>query len=185
MAPLAAKPAQKGALEQFAVEPIGLCPSVLARDRNAGRMDHLRLDVARSQPTSQPEPVAASLEGKDDALNRVPSLARLVAPALEKPQQRGGIGWEFLERMPFDTGDDPRHEPARLAHVDDRDQCAVLRQRDKRPVQAVQFSHGGAPLVVRRSECAASRHSPHSFCTNQTDCRARPRRFSAMRHGGG
>jgi hypothetical protein len=33
--------------EQFGVEPIRLCPTVFARDRNAGRMNYVGFDITR------------------------------------------------------------------------------------------------------------------------------------------
>ena len=50
----AAQPAEKGALEQLRVEPIRLRPSVLARHRDARRVDHIGFDDwERSQRASQ------------------------------------------------------------------------------------------------------------------------------------
>src|SRR5262249_22007070 len=70
--PLAAQPAQKGALELLGVEPIGLGAPVLARHRHARGMNDMGLDTARSQPAGQPEAVPAGLEGDGDARDLVP-----------------------------------------------------------------------------------------------------------------
>ena len=78
MIPLAAQPAEKGALEQLGVEPVGLGPPVLPRHRHARGMNDVRLDAARSQPARQPEAVAAGLEGDGDALDLVASLLRFL-----------------------------------------------------------------------------------------------------------
>jgi hypothetical protein len=166
MATLAAEPAEEGALEQLGIQPVRLGPPVLTRDGDARRVDHVRLDPANAQPAGEPEPVAASLVGNRDALDSTTSLGRFAAPALEQAQQRCRVRLQLLERLPLDAGDDPSHKPARLAHVDDRDQSAVLLQGNKGPAQAVRLRHGGAPLVVRDGgECVASCRSPHSFCT--------------------
>src|ERR1700741_4468332 len=50
MAPLAAQPAEKDAHQKFRIETIGLCTPVFARHRDAGGMDDVGLNVARSQP---------------------------------------------------------------------------------------------------------------------------------------
>lgn len=46
----AAQPTEKGAFEQLSVEPICLRPPVLTRYRDARRVDHVGLDLSRSQP---------------------------------------------------------------------------------------------------------------------------------------
>jgi len=40
----ATQPADKGALQELGVEPIGLRTPMLARRRHARRMDHIRFD---------------------------------------------------------------------------------------------------------------------------------------------
>jgi hypothetical protein len=55
MVALAAQPAEKSALQQVEIEPVGLGAAVLARDRYAGRVDDMRFEAARLQPTGQPE----------------------------------------------------------------------------------------------------------------------------------
>src|SRR5262249_39431187 len=82
--PLAAQPAQKGALELLGVEPVGLGAPVLPRNRHARGMNDMGLDTARSQPAGQPETVAAGLEGNGDPGDLVPCLLRLCSPALEQ-----------------------------------------------------------------------------------------------------
>jgi hypothetical protein len=42
---LAAKPAEECPLEQLGVEPVGLGSTVLSRDRDARRMQDVRLDA--------------------------------------------------------------------------------------------------------------------------------------------
>src|ERR1700758_1939802 len=43
MAPFPTQPPQEPALEQFGVQPIGLCPAMFPRNRYTRRMDHVRL----------------------------------------------------------------------------------------------------------------------------------------------
>jgi hypothetical protein len=166
VAALAAEPAEEGALEQLGVEAVGLGPAVLAGDGDAGGVDHVRLDAARPQPAGQPEAVAAGLEGHGHSRDRAPGLGGLAAPALEKAEQRLLVGFELLERLPLDAGDDPGHEPTRLAQLDDRDERAVRLEGSKAPAQAIRIRHGSAPPVARNGERAARRRSLHSFCTS-------------------
>jgi hypothetical protein len=46
VAPFAAQPAQEGPLQQRGIQPICFSPSVLARDSDAGRVDHMGFDAA-------------------------------------------------------------------------------------------------------------------------------------------
>src|SRR5262249_38848636 len=59
MPPSPPQPPQEPALEQFGVEPIGLCPAMFARYRDTRGMDHVCLDATRRKPARQPKAVAA------------------------------------------------------------------------------------------------------------------------------
>ena len=108
MAVFAAQLAEKNAHQKFRIETIGLCAPVLARHRDAGGMDDVGLDVVRPQPAREPEPVAASLKGDDDALDVAPSLAGFAAPTMQELQQRFLLGIEFLEWLAFDARNECR-----------------------------------------------------------------------------
>ena len=71
MITLAPQPTEKGAFEQLGVETIGLGAPVLARYGYARCVDDVGLDVARPEPTRQPEAVTAGLEGDRDAFDSV------------------------------------------------------------------------------------------------------------------
>ena len=79
---LAAQPTQERALQQTQVEPVGLRPPVLPRDRHARRMDDMAFDAARLQPTRQPEAVAAGLEGNRNPRDSAAGPDRLIPPAM-------------------------------------------------------------------------------------------------------
>src|SRR6476619_5746014 len=64
MAPFSTQPPQEPALEQLGVEPVGFRPSMFPRYCDTRGMDHVRLDSTRTQPTRQPEAVAAGFEGE-------------------------------------------------------------------------------------------------------------------------
>jgi hypothetical protein len=67
MAPFAPQPTQEPPLEQFGVEPIGLCPSKFPRHGDTRGMDHVRLDATRRKPARQPEAVAGGFESQQSA----------------------------------------------------------------------------------------------------------------------
>jgi hypothetical protein len=72
---LAAQPAEKGALEQLGIEPIGLGAPVLARYGYARCVDNVGLDAASPQPARQPETVPAGLKGDCNAFDPANSAA--------------------------------------------------------------------------------------------------------------
>lgn len=106
MAALAAPPAEKGTLQQRGVQAIGLRPPMLARDCDAGGMDHMRLDVTGLQPSRQPKTVAARLKGNGDAGNRPSCLRRLLAPAMQQRQQQRLARFQLLGRAPLNARND-------------------------------------------------------------------------------
>src|SRR5438132_442973 len=64
MAPFSTQPPQESPLQQFGVEPIGLCPAVFPRNCHTRRMDHVRLYPARREPARQPEAVATGFKNQ-------------------------------------------------------------------------------------------------------------------------
>jgi hypothetical protein len=93
---LAAQPTEEGTPEQGRVEAVRLRSPMLARHRNARRMDDVSLDVLQPQPTGQPEAIAARLEGHRDALDRATGLDRLVPPTMQQAEQPCRIGVQLL-----------------------------------------------------------------------------------------
>jgi hypothetical protein len=86
MARLASQPAKKGALQEFDVKPIGLCPPVLSRHRDArGWVTYASTSRACSQRASQ-KSITASLECNSDTLDGASSLACFLPPARQKIQ---------------------------------------------------------------------------------------------------
>src|SRR3954453_13865516 len=86
---LAPQPAEKHALEQGRVEPVGLGAPMLAGDGHAGRGNDMSFDAGTRDPAPQPEAIAASLEGNGDAADLSASLPRLCAPAVEELEEAG------------------------------------------------------------------------------------------------
>src|SRR4051794_13899383 len=116
---------------------------MLARDSHAGRMDDVGFDIAGPEPARQPEPVAARLEGNGDARNRAAILGCLGTPAHQQPEQFPLAWFELLQRMALDPWNNAGDEPARLTHLDDGNDRAVLLQGSEGPTQIVELlCHG-------------------------------------------
>src|SRR4051812_41771713 len=143
----AAQPADEDAFEQSRVEAICLGPAMLARDSHAGRMDDVGFDVAGPEPARQPEPVAANLEGDGDARDRAAFLGCLCTPAHQQTEQFHLAWFELLQRMALDPWNNAGDEPARLAHLDDRNDRAVLLQGSEGPT--------GVRDLLKSSSCCA------------------------------
>src|SRR3954465_7959506 len=106
-------------------------------------MDDVGFDIAGPEPARQPEPAAARLEGDRDARNRAAILGGLRTPAHQQTEQVHLAWFELLQRMALDTWNDAGDEPARLAHLDDGNDRAVLLQRSEGPTQIVELlCHG-------------------------------------------
>src|SRR6478672_10743190 len=150
MARLAAQPTEKDAHQKFRIETIGLRAPVFARHRDAGGMDDVGLNIARPQPAREPESIAASLIGDDDALDVAPSLVSFAAPTMQELQQHFLVGIELLKGLAFDAGDERRNQPFRLAHLDHGDDCAIRLDSGEGPtrVKTTMLRHGGAPSVA-------------------------------------
>jgi len=91
---LAPQPTHEHAQQHRGVQPVGLCPPVLARDGHARGMDDMSLDPVRPQPARQPKAVASSLVGDNDALDRAsasspprPASAAAAAGAALRPDR--------------------------------------------------------------------------------------------------
>src|SRR3954463_16615917 len=129
----AAQPAEEDPFEQPRIEAICFRPAMLAGDSHAGRMDDVGFDIAGPEPARQPDPVAARLERDHDARNRATLLGCLGTPAHQQPEQVHLAWFELLQRMALDPWNNASDEPARLAHLDDRNDRAVLLQGSEGP----------------------------------------------------
>src|SRR5215211_769422 len=138
---LAAEPAQESALEQLGVEPIRLGAPVLPGNRNARRVDHVRLDPAGPEPAGKPKAVATGLERDGHPADGSSCSGCLVPPALEQPQKALLVRLKLLKRVAVNTRYDPGNEPARPAHLDDRDHRAVLVQGNEGSAQVIPLWH--------------------------------------------
>src|SRR4051794_1744138 len=105
-------------------------------------MDDIGFDVAHSQPPGQPEAVPASLEREGDPCDRPADLYGLVPPPLDQLQKCILIWIELLQRVALDSRYNPSNEPARLAHINNHNERALLAERSAGPAQIVRLCHG-------------------------------------------
>ena len=121
---LAAQPAKKGAFEQLGVEPISLGAPMLARHRYTRCVNDVGLDAARlSQRANQKPSRPAS---KATAMRSIlrPAFSAS-SPSMQQLQQCALVDRELLQRLALDARHDTGNEPARQAHLNDRNQRAV------------------------------------------------------------
>src|SRR5438270_5420369 len=148
MAPFPSQPPQEPALQQFGVQPVGLGPTMLPRYRDTRGMDHMRLDATRRKPARQPEAVAAGFEGKRNPRDCAAGLDRLVAPAMQHGKQPFWARLQLLAGLTLNAGNDTADQPARLAHLDDGNDRAILVQGDEGPAQVVRLGHRGYSAAI-------------------------------------
>src|SRR5580700_6703187 len=128
---------QEPTLQQLGVEPVGLGPAMLPRYRDTRGMDHVRFDLARIQPTRQPEAIAAGFEGQCNPRDLFTGPDRFIAPAMPQAKKPFRTRFQLLLRLTLNAGKHPGNQPARLAHLDDGNDCAILVQRDEGPDQSL------------------------------------------------
>jgi hypothetical protein len=150
------QPPQEPPLEQFGVQPVGLCPAMFPRNRYTRGMDHVRLYPAR-----QPEAVAAGFEGQRNPRDLFTGPDRLIPPAVQHRKQPFRARVQLLARLTLNPGKHTGNQPARLAQLDDGNDCAILFQGDEGPAQSLprrrpgSFGRGIAALhrLTQRRSC--------------------------------
>jgi len=120
-------------------------------------------DAVRPQPTGQPDAGAPRLEGDRDPVDGAAGLPSLLAPAMQPPPQPCLAWFELLCRVPLDPRNNAGDEPARLAHLDHRDQCVILVQSGERPAHVIWLRHGAPRRLFAATMMPFSRRSPHSI----------------------
>src|SRR6202011_2135309 len=156
MAPFPPPPPQEPPLEQLGVQPIGLCPAVFPRNCHTRGMDHVRLYPARLEPARQPEAVAAGFEGNRNPRDIAAGPDRLIPPAMQHGKQPFWARLQLLARLTLNAGEHTANQPARLAHLDDGNDRAILVEGDEGPAQVVRLGHRGTPSIRCSDEVAIS-----------------------------
>src|ERR1700731_4180810 len=137
MAPFPAQPPQEPALQHLGVEPVGLGPAMLPRYGDTRGMDHVRFDPARIEPTRQPEAIAAGFEGQCNSRDLFTGPDRFIAPAMQQVKKLLRTRFQLLLRLALNAGEHTGDQPARLAQLDDGNDCAILVQGDEGPAQSL------------------------------------------------
>src|SRR5205807_4964126 len=156
MAPFSTQPPQEPALQQFGVEPVGFRSAMFPRYRDTRGMDHVSLDATRRKPARQPEAVAAGFEGNRNPRDSAAGPDRLIPPAMQQRKQPFWARLQLLARLTLNAGKHTANQPARLAHLDDGNDRAILVQGDEGPAQVVRLGHRGTPSIRCSDEVAIS-----------------------------
>jgi len=117
------------------------------RYRDTRRMDHVRLYSSRLEPARQPEAVATGFEGNCNPRDIAAGPDGLIPPAMQHGKQPFWARLELLTRLTLNAGKHTANQPARLAHLDDGNNRAIVVQGDEGPAQVVRLGHRGTPSV--------------------------------------
>src|SRR4051794_18955215 len=162
MAPFSTQPPQEPALQQLGVEPVGFRSAMFPRYRDTRGMDHVSLNATRRKPARQPEAVAAGFEGNRNPGDRAPGSDRLILPAMQQTKQPFWARLELLARLTLNPGKHAGNQPARLAHLDDGYDRAILVQGDEGPAQVVRLGHLALHQLYAATKLPFLRRPPHS-----------------------
>ena len=77
-------------------------------------MNDISFGIAPPQPARQPEAVSASLISDDNALDLAPSLARFIAPTMQKLEQTLLLSIELFKGMALNPRNKRRYEPTSI-----------------------------------------------------------------------
>ena len=83
------------------------------------------------QPAREPETVAASFKSNSNAIDVPPGFRRFIPPAVQQPQQRLLVRFEFLQRVAVDPRNDPSNQPTRETQFYYGDDRAILLEGDE------------------------------------------------------
>src|SRR2546423_11991976 len=100
-------------------------------------MDHVRFHPTCLEPARQPEAVAAGFEGNRNPRDRAAGPDRLILPAMQQAKEPFWARLELLARLTLNPGKHAGDEPARLAHLHDGYDRAILVQGDEGSAQSL------------------------------------------------
>jgi len=128
----------------------GFCPAMVpailrhSRDGYTLRLDPTRNSFTTCQPKTPSRPAS---EGKRNPRDLFTGPDCLIAPAMQQAKQPFGTRLQLLARLTLNAGKHPGNQPARLAHLDDGNDRAILVQGDEGSAQVVGLGHQGTPSV--------------------------------------
>src|SRR6202022_3602379 len=100
--------------------------SVLTSFLDLRGMDHVRLYPAPLEPARQPEAVAAGFEGNRNPRDIAAGPDRLIPPTTQHGKPPFWARLQLLARLTLNAGEHTANQPARLAHLDDGNDRAIL-----------------------------------------------------------
>src|SRR5207249_2202932 len=108
---------------------------------------------------------AAGFEGQCNPRDLFTGPDRFIAPAMQQAKKPLRARFQLLLRLALNAGEHTGDQPARLAQLDDGNDCAILVQGDEGPAQVVQLGHKGTPSVsyLQRRWCHLLRRLPHTI----------------------
>ena len=129
-------------------------PTMFPRYRDTRGMDHVRLYAARrSQRASQKPSRPASKASAMRVIVR-PALTASSRQRMQHGKQPFWVRLQLLAGLTLNAGNDTADRPARLAHLDDGNDRAILVQGDEGPAQVVRLGHRGTPSIkMQRRSC--------------------------------
>src|ERR1700747_1890748 len=89
---------------------------------------------------------------------------------MQEGKQPLWAGVQLFARLTLNAGEDAANQPARLAHLDDGNDCAILVQGNEGPAQIVRLGHRGTPSIDVSDEIAILAARPiASLCRREVD----------------
>src|SRR5580693_5537505 len=79
-----------------------------------------------------------------------PQAAKLSCTMMQQAKKPFRTRFQLLLRLTLNAGKHTANQPARLAQLDDGNDCAILIQGDEGPAQVIQLGHNGTPSVIRQ-----------------------------------
>src|SRR5207253_10363939 len=95
-------------------------------------------------------------EGNRNPRDRPAGPTGLIPPAMQQAKQPFWARLQLLARLTLNAGKHAGNQPARVAHLDDGNDRAILVQGDEGPAQVVRLGHRGTPSVPCSDEVAIS-----------------------------
>ena len=140
-----------------------------------GWMTWASMPRARSQRASQKPSRPASKATAMRVIVR-PALAASSRQRCEQRSSASSSRLELLQRVALDPGHDAGDEPTRLAHLDDRDDGAVLLEGGEGSAQVVRLRHGALRRLFSAPMLPSPRRPPHSISTRSASGSSRSAR---------
>src|SRR5205823_13934681 len=127
-----------------------------ARHRVTRGMEHGRRCSTRRKPARRPQPGPDGFEGNCNPGDRAARPDRLIPPPMQQGKQPFWAWLQLLARLTLNPGKHTADKPARLAHLDDGYDRAILVQGDEGSAQVVRLGHCGTPSRKCSDEVAIS-----------------------------